>query len=324
MCAVASAMVSGSSSALQKCQSQCRQVYSILNGDGTKLGNENSFDVSGCFKSCQSSSSPQSQNECTDCQNACKATSLRMPSTQSSKYLSMCLSQRCGRFCTKQTTGRITQAPKTSFFRKTTAAPKPRVCSLCQKTCAQRVEQHARTTKNNTRLSEMKKRCMDECAKTSEGMVSMEECCPEGKLCPCQIWFDGCNDNVIVNGKMTSKTKKMCTRKSQPYCKQWKTTSLGMTLKEGDSCNMTNSRNMRKQQCPKKTCLKSLSNAHCMKGLICAPDRVFDYRPQFRTTRPQLNPRKLFGKSNGGSMKMTCRKPYVVNGDFSTRRPHSF
>ena len=49
MCAVASAMVSGSSSALQKCQSQCRQVYSILNGDGTKLGNENSFDVSGCF-----------------------------------------------------------------------------------------------------------------------------------------------------------------------------------------------------------------------------------------------------------------------------------
>lgn len=317
MCAVASAaIVSTSSSALQKCQSQCREVYRILNGDGTTLGNEKSFDVSGCFKSCQTSASPQGQNECADCQNACKAASQHMPTSQQSRYLSMCFAQRCGRFCGKQTTRKV--LPRTS-----TNPPKPRVCSLCQETCSQRVEKFSRSTKNNTRVSEFKKRCMDDCAKTSEGMKSLEECCPEGKLCPCQIWFDGCNDNVMVNGKWISKTKMMCSQKSQPYCKQWKTTSLGMTLKEGDSCNMTMT-NIRKQQCPSKTCLKSLSSAHCMQGLICRPDRIFDYRPQLRTTRPQPSPRKLFGQSNGGSMKMTCKKEFVVNGDRTTRRSHSF
>ena len=50
--------------------------------------------------------------------------------------------------------------------------------------------------------------CMNSCAKTAKAMESIEECCPNGKLCPCQTWFDGCNDATIVNGKMTTMTKR--------------------------------------------------------------------------------------------------------------------
>ena len=35
----------------------------------------------------------------------------------------------------------------------------------------------------------------------------------------CKIWFDGCNQCACVNGKIRTCTRKHCTKKGKPFCK---------------------------------------------------------------------------------------------------------